>query len=854
MWHRILLRTLLPGALLASVALPARAHQPPARNLATLAHLNQYPVPADGIRWPYSSCWAYAHADGREYALLGVSDGTAIYNITDPEAPYRVGFIAGPPSIWREMKSYRSWVYIVTEGTGTGRGVQIVRMTDPENPVLVNTYVGSFLRSHTVSVDTTRALLVCNGTWNGAGSQTGVRVLSLADPESPVEIGWWPGTVVPFGDSLYVHDTQIDGTRWWFSSIGAGTLRAIDASDPAQPTLLHDFSYPLARTHSSWIEGSGRYVYACNEDNGLPITVIDVQDPAAMQVVGGVTSNPAAIMHNPRVLGSELWVSAYTEGVRVFDLADPVRPAMSAWADTYEGPSGGYNGAWEVCPYLPSGTVVASDMNTGLFLFRPQRLHGVIWVRVRESGSGAPVPAAHAELASEELHSTTDASGLATLAPLPGADSVVVSRFGFATARVPFAIATGARDTIDISLVRLPARDVSVRVTDLVGGGPIAGAHVEFVGTPLHDHTDAAGEAAWEAAPVQAYTIDVSAPGYAPQSLTWWPTVAPLRLPLEPVLLWDALESASTGWTVGAPGDDATSGVWTRVEPLGTGPRSGAIAPTRAIARPGLPPRPGESPLHEDHELPTQGNAAPYADNTPVGSFCFVTGQGTDSTNWDQADVDGGRTTLTSPWLPLIGMTRPMVSLWRWFHSYDATDTEQPDPADHLVLSLSRDGVSWTVVDTIRGRANAWTETRIDVRASLGAGSLVKLRLAATDGGLPSTVEAAVDDVAVYDGEAIALEVPPPDLALHLALTGPHPARGQVSFSLQVPMTGRVDFEVLDIAGRRWHADSRELSRGRHTLTWRGVHARGGRAAAGVYLARVRVAGEERVQRFVLAR
>lgn len=831
---------LCAGALLLGAVAPAHAHQPPARNLTTLAHLNQYPVPADGVRWPYSACWAYAHEDGREYALLGVSDGTAIYNITDPETPIRVAFIPGPPSIWREMKAYRSWVYIVTEGTGTGRGVQIVRMTDPDQPVLVNTYVGSFIRSHTVSVDTTRALLICNGTWNGTGSQTGVRVLSLADPEAPVEIGWWPGTAVPFGDSLYVHDTQVDGTRWWFSSIGAGTLRAIDASDPAHPTLMHDFTYPLARTHSSWIGAEGRYVYATNEDNGLPITVIDALDPAAMQVVGGVTSNPAAIMHNPRVLGGELWVSAYTEGVRVFDLADPVRPALCAWADTYEGPSGGYNGAWEVCPYLPSGTVVASDMNTGLFLFRAQRQHGVIWVRVRESAGGAPVDGAHVELASEHLHGDTDALGFATLAPMPGADSVVVSRFGHITARVPFSIATGGRDTIEVALVRLPTRDVTVRVQQISTEQPIAGAHVECVGTPLHGHTDASGEARWAAMPVQAYALEVSAPGYAPQAFPWWPTVAPLHVPLEPVLLWDALESGATGWTVGAPGDDATSGVWTRVEPLGTGPRPGSTG--------------GLSPEHEDHELPTQGNAAPYTDNTPIGSFCFVTGQGTDSTQWDQADVDGGRTTLTSPWLPLIGMSRPMLSLWRWFHSYDAADTEQPDPDDHLVFSLSRDGVNWVVADTLRGPANTWTESRFDVRALVGAGSLVRLRMAATDGGLPSTVEAAVDDLALYDGDTIALDAPGAVPALRLGPAQPNPSRGEVTFSLLLPDASRVEFEVFDLSGRRLHSEARVRSAGAHALHWRGRDPQGARAAPGLYLARVRVAGEESVRRVVLAR
>src|SRR4029078_9243237 len=144
-------------------------------------NVNEYPDPAPNGNG-YSACWSYIHGDGREYAILGVASGTAIYNVTNPSAPYRVGFVPGPFSIWREMKSYRNWIYIVTEGTGTGQGLQIVRITHPEHPVLAATYTVNFVRSHTVSIDTTRAILICNGTNDSTGNATGMRVLSIATP------------------------------------------------------------------------------------------------------------------------------------------------------------------------------------------------------------------------------------------------------------------------------------------------------------------------------------------------------------------------------------------------------------------------------------------------------------------------------------------------------------------------------------------------------------------------------------------------------------------------------------------------------------------------------------------------
>jgi hypothetical protein len=158
--------------LLISLALPVTAVRaaPVSRNVTLLGHLDNYAG--------YSACCSYVHSDGREYAILGTTTGTSIVNITNPSAPYEVAFIPGLGSQWREMKQFKNYVYITTEATGGG--VQIVRMLDPEHPVLVKTYTGTFNHEHTVSVDSTRSLLILNGT-RLDGIQTGMRVRCLPD-------------------------------------------------------------------------------------------------------------------------------------------------------------------------------------------------------------------------------------------------------------------------------------------------------------------------------------------------------------------------------------------------------------------------------------------------------------------------------------------------------------------------------------------------------------------------------------------------------------------------------------------------------------------------------------------------
>src|SRR5436190_1173629 len=81
-------------AALATLARVTPAHaQVTSRNVTLLSHVNEYPSAPFGLRFAYSACWSYIHPDGREYAVLGVASGTAIYNVSDPVFPHRVAFI-----------------------------------------------------------------------------------------------------------------------------------------------------------------------------------------------------------------------------------------------------------------------------------------------------------------------------------------------------------------------------------------------------------------------------------------------------------------------------------------------------------------------------------------------------------------------------------------------------------------------------------------------------------------------------------------------------------------------------------------------------------------------------------------
>ncbi|MBU4459675.1 MAG: M28 family peptidase, partial [Verrucomicrobia bacterium] len=125
------------------------------------------------------------------------------------------------------------------------------------------------------------------------------------------------------------------------------------------------------------------------------------------------------------------------------------------------------------------------------------------------------------------------------------------------------------------------------------------------------------------------------------------------------------------GWTVGAPGDSATSGVWVRAVPVGTGAQSDTDA-----------------------------------DADPAG-FCFVTGNGEPGGEIGGADVDGGRTTLTSPEIDLEGFLDVGLSYAYWF-----VDETNPDDALRVYIS-NDDGGSWILLDEIREGDRRWRRATI---------------------------------------------------------------------------------------------------------------------------------------------
>jgi len=327
-----------------------------------------------------NDCWGYVSPSGREYALMGVSNGTAFVEITDPADPDIVAFIAGYQSVWRDIKVYSHYAYVVSEAVGSG--IQVVDMSQIDQGIvsLVNTVTGQGTdRTHNVAIDETSGFLYRCG-----GGNNGLRIYNLgANPVNPPYVGAW--------STRYVHDAQVityesgpyAGRQIGFLCAGFNGgwvetgLTVLDLTNKNNIIELgHYFYEDTAYSHQVWLSEDRKYAYLNDElDGDVAMTsrmhVFRVDDLDNIEYRGWFTNGNTAITHNLYVRGDLIFAANYRSGLRVFDRsADPENAVEVAYFNTFpDNDDALFNGLWSSYPFFPSGTVIGSDLERGLFVW-----------------------------------------------------------------------------------------------------------------------------------------------------------------------------------------------------------------------------------------------------------------------------------------------------------------------------------------------------------------------------------------------------------------------------------------------------------------------------------------------------
>ncbi len=301
-----------------------------------------------------------------EYALVGLNDGFSCVNVTDPSNPIEEFYISDLNSTWRDIKTWGNYAYVTTEADA---GLLIVDLTDMTG----NTYwhvsqftnpttsaAVSFTAAHNLYIDENGICYIFGASSNSGGSPSdGAVFLDVAsNATSPVYLGEW--------NDEYIHDGMVRGDTMYAGCIYTGDLYIVDVSDKSNPFVLGTHQTPSSFTHNAWVSDDGNYVFTTDEKPDAYIGSYNISDMSNIQEVDRIQSNPESnsIPHNTHVDGDFLVTSWYRDGTTIHDISNPNSLVQVAYYDSYVGSGDGFDGCWGTYPFLPSGNIISSEINS----------------------------------------------------------------------------------------------------------------------------------------------------------------------------------------------------------------------------------------------------------------------------------------------------------------------------------------------------------------------------------------------------------------------------------------------------------------------------------------------------------
>ncbi len=372
-----------PGRMPATPCVGGMAGPYPCHNIDLMAFM---PL-ADFGAGSTNDIWGWTDPqDGDEYALLGLDNGTAFVDITDPENPVYLGKLPThtSSSSWRDIKMYNNYAFIVSEAGG--HGMQIFDLTELRSVVsppitFANTaHYSGFGNAHNVVLNEDSGFAYGVGTNTCSG---GLHMVDISNPLSPTNEGCFSG-------DGYTHDAHCvnyvgpdpdySGAEICFNS-NTDTLTIVDVTNKAAPVQVSRTTYPGVKyTHQGWAAEGHRYFLLGDEidesSNGHNTRtyiwdLIDLDDPV---LIGNYTGPNPSIDHNMYVWGDTVYQSNYSSGLQILDISDVANANLTqlAYFDTYTpNNNANFNGSWSNFPYYDSGIVVATGIDEGLFILDP---------------------------------------------------------------------------------------------------------------------------------------------------------------------------------------------------------------------------------------------------------------------------------------------------------------------------------------------------------------------------------------------------------------------------------------------------------------------------------------------------
>ena len=682
-----------------------------------------------------SDIWGYVDKNGVEYAVVGGFEGTYIYSLEVPEAPKQRAYIEGAASIWRDFKSFGDYIYGVAY-----RGNDGLLVIDMSNAPLVisHSFHTPFVTDISLAGDT-----IVNGTYTKAhnifiddrgyiflsdcpGFYRGIAVFEIGDlPETP-------SYVTVFNNNLS-HDIVVQNNLAYSSDVFAGEFSIWDVSNIQAPALIATQPTGSRFTHNSWISDDGQYLFTTDERAGAFIESYDVSDPQDIRFLDRIQVVDAAVRqvipHNTHYLDGFLYTSYYVDGLVIYDASRPENMVEVARYDTYLEGGTGFHGCWGAYPYLPSGTIIASDIEGGLFVFNGQ-FERAAWLEgtITDAISGSPLPDVKITIQDERNETLISSFNgeYKTGRGIGGTYTIEYYHPLYKVITKEIELVNGEVLVEDAVMEPLNSISFSGQVVDATDGKPVGESQIIFQNRDLilETRSDVQGFYSLNGYPGQ-FEILVGSWGYETQAISQSINDDYIgNVELMPGYRDDFV--LDLGWTVTSI--NVNAGEWLRAKPY--------------------PTFNGDAPVNPGMDI--EGD---------LGEFCYVTGNSGPGQGVGSQDLDDGTTFLTSPPIDLSGVNQPVLRNFIWFYASGRTDRDV-FRNDTLYIQLIQQGDT-LVLDTIVDDTEGWELREYSLEGLFDPNFPFRIQYAVAD--LPgpqqgNLVEAGIDGFEILGNFSVSVQ------------------------------------------------------------------------------------------------
>lgn len=654
---------------------------------------------------------------GREYALVGTYSGTVIVDVTNPDAPKSLKLIPAVKSQWREIKVYKNYAYITTEGSG--QGLQIVDLSAlPDTTVLYKDYKGgdsiltNIAKIHSLHIDTTKG---CAYLYGGSSqlstgvSVQGATVLDLKDPWNPKFSGNYNGS--------YIHDGYVDNDTLYGSHIYGGYFSIINFKDKKNPIVINTQKTPTAFTHNTWPTQDKKTILTTDENGGSYLAAYNISDVNNIKLLDKIRSVSAAdaIIHNTHILNDYAVTSWYTEGITIVDAHRPQNLIQVGQFDTYDGKGAKFNGCWGVYPYLPSGNLITSSLEGDLHVLTPQYARACyLEGTVIDSITKKPISGVKIKINSNDPDKAAETGAMGTYytgQATKGVFTVTYSKLGYNSKTVTVTLVNGQVAIQDIELSMRPRLVLSGNIVSDVDGKRLSNGMISLKSSDVvyNIKADTAGNFMLNDVMADTYEVLAGAWGYKHKSISG--LVISQNLSDLTIKLAKGYQDdfwGDFGWEVsGNIAAGANQGRWERGSPIAA---------------------------YFNGELTNPAADVPNDFN----GHAYVTGNG--GGDGGVNDVDGGPTVLTSPIMNLKSSSNPIMTFSYWFVNVGGDNS----PNDKMTIYLSN-GIKDTLIHTVSLSMSEWRGASFPLKNYLPLTDSMRVKFSVADDNPGHIVEAGID-------------------------------------------------------------------------------------------------------------